>query len=124
MVCQPSARASVSVGAGCDFFGGGGFSSGRFCSRDRFQLVLGIGAVMERAHCKQNYDHKGDGCQNDGNEASGFGAIAPSAATYRSPLFIQASTLLSPASDTSHALLGAFCSELWMVRVFTSLRTY
>ena len=56
MVCQPSVRASVSVGV-CDFFGGGGFGSGRFCSRDRFQLVLRIGAVMERAHCKQNYDH-------------------------------------------------------------------
>ena len=64
-----------------DFFGGGGFSSGRFCSRDRFQLVLGIGAVMERAHCKQNYDHKGDGCQNDGK--SGLPGIVFSAVIRR-----------------------------------------
>ena len=57
-------------------------------------------------------------------EALEFGAIAPSAATYRSPLSIHAKTLLSPASDTSQALLGTFCMELWKVRVFTSLRIY
>ena len=36
---------------------------------------------MERAHCKQNYDHKGDGCQNDGK--SGLPGIVFSAVIRR-----------------------------------------
>ena len=41
-------------------------------------------------------------------EAFGFGAIFPLEATYRLLPLIQARMLPSPASDTSHALLGAF----------------
>ena len=52
------------------------------------------------------------------------GAIFPLAATYRSPLSIHASMLLSLFSDMSQASLGAFRRELWKVTVFTSPRVY